>query len=135
MDFALEYQWQIHSHGHSPCLWDACANGSLAVKSFPLATTTAGGACVERARLKYNPGLGSVTTAILQEERKRRVPEKIQTMSGRPDHLCPLTVTGDRRTAMELARDAASLNFLNAQRKLARMARALSVHKRLTMFL
>jgi hypothetical protein len=59
--------------------------------------------------------------------------EKTQTMSGRPDYLCSLTVMGNRRTALKSARDAASFKFLNAQRKIARMAKALSVHKRLAM--
>jgi hypothetical protein len=61
--------------------------------------------------------------------------EKTQTMSGRPDYLCSLTAMGDRRKALKSARDATSLKFLNAQRKIARMAKALSVHKRLTMLL
>jgi hypothetical protein len=34
---------------------------------------------------------------------------------------------------LKSARDAASFKFLNAQRKIARMAKALSVHKRLAM--
>ena len=61
--------------------------------------------------------------------------EKTQTMCGRPDYLCSLTAMGDRRTDLKPARDAASFKFLNAQRKIARMAKALSVHKRLTMLL
>ena len=72
---------------------------------------------------------------MLQGELKRRELEKTQTMIGRPDYLCSLTVMGDRRTVLKSARDAASLKFLNAQRKIARMAKALSVHKRLTMLL
>jgi hypothetical protein len=72
---------------------------------------------------------------MLQDELKCRELEKTQTMSCRPDYLCSLTVMGDRRTVLKSARDAASLKFLNAQRKIARMAKALSVHKRLTMLL
>ena len=64
---------------------------------------------------------------MLQDELKRRELEKTQTMSGRPDYLCSLTVMGDQRTALKSARDAASFKFLNAQRKIARMAKALSV--------
>ena len=135
VDFAAEYPWRIHSHGHSPCLWDACANGSFVAESCLLTTTTAGGACDECARLQYNTGLKSVIATMLQDERKRRELDKTQTMSGRPDYRCSLTVMGDRRTAMKSARDATSFKILNAQRKLATMAKALSVHKRLTMLL
>jgi hypothetical protein len=94
---------------------------------------TAGGACGECAKLQYNPGLRSAIATILQGELKRKELEKTQTMSGRPDYLCSLSVMGDRRTALKSARDAASFKLLNAQRKIARMAKALSVHKRLTM--
>ena len=47
MDFAAEYPWRIHSYGHSPCPWDASANGSFGVPTCLLTTTTAGGACDE----------------------------------------------------------------------------------------
>jgi len=72
---------------------------------------------------------------MLQDELKRRELEKTQTMSGRPDYLCSLTVMGDRRTALKSARDGTSLKFLNAQRKITSMAKAVSVHKRLIMLL
>ena len=111
VDFAAEYPWRIHSHGHSPCLRDACANGSFVVDACLLTTTTAGEACDECARLQYNPGLKSVIGTMLQDEQKRGGLEKTQTMSGRPDYLCSLTVMADRRTALKSARDATALRF------------------------
>ena len=71
VDFAAEYPWRIHSHGHSPCLRDACANGSFVADACLLTTTTAGEACDECARLQYNPGLKSVIGTMLQDEQKR----------------------------------------------------------------
>ena len=135
MDFATEYPWRIHSYGFSPCPWNASANGSFGVPTCLLTTTTAGAVCGECAKLQYILGLRSVIATMLQDELKRRELEKTQTMSGRPDYLCSLTAMGGRRTALKSARDAASFKFLNAQRKIARMAKALSVHKRLTMLL
>jgi hypothetical protein len=135
LDFAAEYPWRIHSHGDPPCPWEASANGSFGVASCLLTTTTAGGACDECANLQYNPGLRNVIDTMLQDESKQRELDKTQTTSGRPDYLCSLSVTGDRRTAVKSVRDATSLNYLNAQRKIARMAKALSVHKRFTMLL
>ena len=85
MDFAAECPWCIHSYGHSPCPWDASANGSFGVPTCLLTITTAGGACDEFAKLQYIPGLRSVISTMLQDELKRRELEKTQTMSGRPD--------------------------------------------------
>ena len=135
LDFAAEYPWGIHSYGHSPCPWVASANGSFGVPRCLLTTTTAGGACDECAKLQYNPWLLSVIAMMLQDELNRRELETTQTMSGRHDYLCSLTVMGDRRKALKSARDTTPLKFLNAQRKIARMSKALSVHKRLIMFL
>ena len=135
LDFAAEYPWRIHSHGDPPCSWEASANGSFSVASCLLTTTTAGGACDECANLQYNPRLKNVIDTMLEDESKRSEFDKTQTMSGRPDYLCSLSVMGDRRTALKSARDATSLKYINLQRKIARMAKALSVHKRLTMFL
>ena len=67
---------------------------------------------------------------MLQDELNRRELETTQTMSGRHVYLCSVTVMGDRRKALKSARDTTPLKFLNALRKIARMSKALSVHKR-----
>ena len=46
-----------------------------------------------------------------------------------------MMTTQNRRKALKSARDTTSLKSLNALRKIARMSKALSVHKRLIMFL
>ena len=96
LDFPAEYPWRIHSHGDSPCPWEASANGSFGVASCLLTTTTAGGTCDECANLQYNSRLRNVIDTMLQDESKRRELDKTQTMSGRPDFLCSLSVMGDR---------------------------------------
>jgi hypothetical protein len=87
--------------------------------------------------LQYNPGLKSTIKTMLDDALMRSELESpgIVTMNGRVDQYCSLTVMGARRSALKAARDSTSLVLLGAQRKLAKMAKALSVHKRLVMLL
>ena len=136
IDVPAEYPWRLHSlddKGASIATWDAVANGSFAARACSLTTTTAGGACAECAELQYNPGLKSTIETMLGDVSKRSESPGIVTMTGRADLYCSLTVMADRRTALKVARDSESLALLAAHRKLAKMDKALSVHKRLVM--